>query len=85
MAKNPDLQNDVEKELSEEYAPVVKDRVDKIQGAWSHIAGLLEKSKEVIAKQYNKHHINKSFRIGDKVYLQVKNIKTIRPNVKLDY
>ena len=36
-------------------------------------------------KQYNKYHINKSFRIGDEVYLQVKNIKTIRLNVKLDY
>lgn len=36
-------------------------------------------------KQYNKHHINKSFQIGDEVYLQAKNIKTIRPNVKLDH
>ena len=38
-----------------------------------------------MAKQYDKHHINKSFRIGDEVYLQAKNIKTIRPNVKLDH
>ena len=62
-----------------------KDRVDEIQGAWSHIAGLLEKSKEAMAKQYDKHHIDKSFRISDEVYLQAKNIKTIRPNVKLDH
>ena len=46
---------------------------------------MLEKSKEVMAKQYDKYHINKSFRIGDEVYLQAKNIKTIRPNVKLDH
>ena len=85
MAKNPDLQNDVKEELSEGYAPAVKDRVDEIWGAWSHIAGLLEKSKKVMAKQYDKHHINKSFRIGDEVYLWVKNIKTIRLNMKLDY
>ena len=85
MAKNPDLQNNVKEELSEGYAPVAKDRVDEIQGAWSHIIGLLEKSKEAMAKQYNKYHINKSFRISDEVYLQAKNIKTIRPNVKLDH
>ena len=85
MAKNPNLQNDVKKELSEGYASVVKNRVNKIWGAWSHIVGLLEKSKKVIIKQYNKHHINKSFRISNKVYLWVKNIKTIRPNVKLDH
>ena len=47
--------------------------------------GLLEKSKEAMAKQYNKYYINKSFRIGDEVYLWVKNIKTIRLNVKLDH
>ena len=85
MAKNPDLQNNVEEEPSEGYAPAVKDRVDEIWGAWSHIAGLLEKSKEAMAKQYDKHHIDKSFRISDEVYLQVKNIKTIRLNVKLDH
>ena len=85
MVKNPDLQNNIKEELSEGYAPLVKDRIDKIQNAWSHIAGLLEKSKEVMAKQYNKHHINKSFRISDEVYLQAKNIKTIRLNVKLDH
>ena len=85
MAKNPDLQNNVEKELSKGYASIIKDRVNEIQSAWSHITGLLEKSKKVIVKQYNKHHINKSFRIGDEVYLWVKNIKTIRLNVKLDY
>lgn len=64
---------------------MVKDRVDEIQGTWSHIVELLEKSKEVMVKQYDKHHINKSFRIGDEVYLQVKNIKIIRLNVKLNY
>ena len=47
--------------------------------------GLLEKSKKAIAKQYDKHHIDKSFRISDEVYLQVKNIKIIRLNVKLDH
>ena len=85
MAKNPDLQNNVEEEPSEGYASTVKDRVDEIWGAWSHIAGLLEKSKKAMAKQYNKHYIDKSFRISDEVYLQVKNIKTIRLNVKLDH
>ena len=38
-----------------------------------------------MAKQYNKNHINKSFRISDEVYLQVKNIKTIWLNMKLDH
>ena len=30
-----------------------------------------------MVKQYNRNHIDKSFRISDEVYLQVKNIKTI--------
>ena len=47
--------------------------------------GLLEKSKEAIAKYYNKYYINKSFRISDEIYLQAKNIKIIRLNMKLDY
>ena len=64
---------------------MVKDRVDEIRGAWSHIAELLEKSKKAMAKQYDRNHIDKSFRIGDEVYLRAKNIKTIRPNVKLDH
>ena len=33
MAKNPDLQNNVEEEPSEGYASTVKDRVDEIWGA----------------------------------------------------
>ena len=38
-----------------------------------------------MAKQYNKHHIDKSYWISDEVYLWAKNIKTVRLNVKLDY
>ena len=38
-----------------------------------------------MAKQYNKYYIDKSFRIGDEIYLWVKNIKIIRLNVKLDH
>ena len=64
---------------------MVKNRIDEIWGAWSHIIGLLKKSKEVIVKQYDKYYINKSFRISNKVYLWMKNIKIIRLNVKLDY
>ena len=30
MTKNPDLQNNIKKELSKGYAPAVKDRIDKI-------------------------------------------------------
>ena len=30
MAKNPNLQNNIKKELSEGYTPAVKDRVNKI-------------------------------------------------------
>ena len=85
MGKNPDLHNDVEEEPSKGYAPLVKDRVDGIWDAWSHIAGLLKKSKEAMAKQYDKHHIDKSFRIRDEVFLWATNIKTVRLNVKLDH
>ena len=63
----------------------MKDRVNEIWDAWGHITELLEKSKKAMAKQYNRNHINKSFRIGDEVYLWAKNIKTIWLNVKLDH
>ena len=82
---SPELRNNVEEDPDKDNAPAAKDRVNKIRDSWEHVAELLEKAKEAMAKQYNKHHIDKSYRIGDEVYLRAKNIKTVRPNVKLDH
>ena len=45
----------------------------------------LKKAQEAQAKYYNKKHTPYTFKAGDKVYLNGKNIKSIHPSKKLDY
>ena len=37
------------------------------------------------SKHYNKKHTPRTFSVGDKVWLNDKNIKTVQPSKKLDY
>ena len=45
----------------------------------------LAKTKKQIAKQANKYRKDVSFNVGNEVYLNTKNIKSMRPLPKLDY
>ena len=45
----------------------------------------MNKAKEAMAQQYNKHHKPILFRVGDYIYLYATNIKTTQPNDKLDH
>ena len=85
MGFNPDLRTNVEEEPPEGNAPNAKQRVDELRDNRILMEELMAKAKEAMTKQYDKCHKEKSFHIGDEVYLQAKNIKTVRPNVKLDH
>ena len=85
MGFSPDLRTNVEEEPPEGNAPNVKQRVDELRDNRILMEELMAKAKEAMTKQYDKRHKEKSFRIGDEVYLRAKNIKTVRPNVKLDH
>ena len=45
----------------------------------------LEEARQNQAKYYNEKHLPISYRVGDKVMLNAKNIKTTRPSKKLNY
>ena len=45
----------------------------------------LKKVQKAQAKYYNKKHTLRTFKAEDKVYLNSKNIKSMRPSKKLDY
>ena len=85
MGFSPDLRTNVEEEPPEGNAPNVKQQVDELRDNRILMEELMAKAKEAMTKQYDKCHKEKSFRIGDEVYLRAKNIKTVRPNVKLDH
>lgn len=85
MGFNPDLRTNVEEEPPEGNAPSAKQRIDELRDNRTLMEELMVKAKEAMAKQYDRRHKEKSFRIGDEVYLRAKNIKTVRPNVKLDH
>ena len=45
----------------------------------------LKKAQKAQVKYYNKKHTSRTFKAGDKVYLNSKNIELTRPSKKLDY
>lgn len=85
MGFTPSIRVNVEKELLEGGAPSVEERARCIEDTRTLAKEALAKAKEQMAKNYNKRHIAKQFKIGEKVLLRAKNISTVRPNPKLDY
>ena len=45
----------------------------------------LEKASKLQTKYYNKHHMHKSYKVNNYVYLNMRNFKTRRSNKKLDF
>ena len=85
MGFRPSLGNEVWEKCSEGAALNAEQRAEEIREQRELLRDTLAKAKDAMAKQYNKHHKLKTFRLGDEVYLRAKNIKTIHPNVKLDH
>ena len=65
--------------------PFAKTRALNIVEMREKLEARLKKAQEAQAKYYNKKHTSYTFKAGDKVYLNNKNIKLIRSSKKLNY
>lgn len=61
-----------------------QDITTKMEEILIYIRHNMEDTREVMARQANKHRTEASFNPGDMVFLSTKNITTIRPSRKLD-
>jgi hypothetical protein len=61
-----------------------EERIEFIKDIRKETKVLLERSRWIQAKYYNNRHLRHEFKVGDKVYLSTRNIKTKRPKTKLD-
>jgi transposase InsO family protein len=64
--------------------PAVADRVEKLKDLRTELEEHLRAATETQAKYYNQKRQPMQFKVGDQVKLSMKNIKTYRPNKKLD-
>ena len=62
-----------------------KTRALNIAGMRERLETRLKKAQKTQAKYYNKKHIPRTFKAGDKIYLNSKNIKSMCLFKKLDY
>ena len=84
MGYNPSIQDSV-KEYPQEYHADAAQRVQEIQEMRSFMKERLAKAKESMKHHADKNRIDKSFKVGDWVYLKSKNVETGRPSNKLDH
>ena len=65
--------------------PQAKERAEEIVTLRRKLEDSWRRTKETQTKWYNKNHIKTAFKVGEKVLLSSKNIKTIRSSQKLDH
>lgn len=82
MGFNPRLP--FEEDLPVTNQPAVADRIEMLKDARQDLEQHLRVATETQAKYYNKRHQPMTFKVGDKVKLNMKNIRTYRPSKKLD-
>ena len=63
--------------------PLASDRVEDLERARRDIQEALVQANKTYARNYNKKHKDREFRVGDMVYLLTKNIRIRRPSRKL--
>jgi hypothetical protein len=85
MGFRGDMRVDVEAELPESYAPKAEEHAKRLEDVRRTLEGTLVKAVEAQKRYYDRKHEPMMFRIGDMVMLRAKNIRTIRPNRKLDH
>ena len=71
--------------MEEEEVPAARSRALNLLGIRTKLEAHMKKAVENQAKYYNEKHTPRHYKVGDKVYLNSKNIKSTRPNKKLDY
>ena len=85
MGFDPQLRTDVEDKSLKEFTPTAAQHIGEMQEQQMILTDKMNKAKEAMAQQYNKHHKPILFRVGDYIYLYATNIKTTQPNDKLDH
>jgi len=71
---------------SSNRVPAVDNKIDRIHETFKEIQNNLSRSKEQQKKCFDRHRCHgHKFKIGDRVWLLSKNIKTARPCKKLDH
>ena len=83
-AYKPDLCVNIEDDIPEGEAPAARERVEEMRKIRELLEKNLAKAIKRQKKYYDKEHIPKRFAVGDQVILKVKNLRSIRPNVKLN-
>ena len=83
MAYDVDLHTDVEADTPEGEAPTVHEQVKQLNKYWILLNSHLNKAFKSQKTQYDKHHTPRTFKVGDKVMLQAKNICNLCPTQKI--
>ena len=80
---HPSIELHVEDNVPEGGAPAAQERVQRIQVEREALEKRWQEAVDAQKKHYDKKHINKEFKMHDKVMLRAKNIRQLRPSVKL--
>ena len=75
----------MEEEIQPGISRDVPSALDRAVGLLAMRRYLEANWKATVNKQYNQKHTPRTFKVGDKVWLNAKNIRTVRPSKKLDY
>ena len=83
MAYDADLHTDVEADTPEGEAPTMCEWVKQLNEYWILLNLHLDKAFKSQKTQYDKHHTPRTYKVGDKVMLQAKNIHNLHPAQKI--
>ena len=72
-------------EARPEDAPVALARVQELHDLRKELEANLDAARTSQAKYYNQHRKDKTYKPGDLVWVNSKNIRTLRPSKKLDF
>ena len=73
--------------ITESQAPSVTERLEQLQALHSTLKSNMQEAQERYTKYYNakRQDASNTFKVGDLVWLNRKNIDTTRPSLKLDH
>ena len=84
LTYKPDLSVGQPGTVREGENQLAKEKAEELDDATAQGKEIWSRSREAMAKHYNKKHIEKTYRVGDQVMLAARHIQTKRPCKKLD-
>ena len=85
MGYLPLAPQDIEDDAPEGEVPAARERIERLIEIRGEMAARWEAAKEAQTTYYNARHKPQEFSIGQLVLLSARNIRTRRPNKKLDH